>query len=535
MSTEYPRTCVSPRGFTFFIHQPAYTVRNLRVNEAVRPLGVDENGRTVDNRVNFPAGDVRVDEAAAVYEIPNPLPFRGATYISADWAARHVDDPAATIGLAPPPAASMHDFLTAAAPGADAQQRRELFARLPEPVLLALAATSTDPRDLTAIAEHCCRLVHDEKGRPVGFLFRPGADGRPRPEISHHMLFEVVVNNPHLPDDYKEVMVLRPGAQGGSEIVGEIPTGDTHVFEYLRRNSYIPWGHYAANMANDAIRYDVAGLSAADISGLRHLYYQRTFVRLAAAAGIDIPAGAPLTPAQLEDLRLAVTEALDNGWQPPFAATLWGWNYGFDCAASAYRLHASHQMIHQQFALLPAKAEGDTRPGFAPYGCGDLVAEVVRAYADRHGSDFFDDYLAAIRANRRLDGRTDLDADLVIHEDQHVILFVPKAQTSQWELQLMPVAPVGHILEADTATRAALDRAMRVALRTLRALGARMITSIEFPKRLVGGPDGQRLLYSFLPKLPYAPGAFSEAEHRWINSHFPEDFARACRAHLAGD
>ncbi len=42
----------------------------------------------------------------------------------------------------------------------------------------------------------------------------------------------------------------------------------------------------------------------------------------------------------------------------------------------------------------------------------------------------------------------------------------------------------------------------------------------------------QRLLYAFLPKLPESPGAFSEAQLRWINGHYPEDFALACRMQL---
>ena len=86
-------------------------------------------------------------------------------------------------------------------------------------------------------------------------------DGSLRPLIHDHLLFEAVANNPHLPDPYKIVMVIRPGAQGGSEIVGEWPAdGRSHVFEYLRRNSYIAGGHYAANMADDAIRYTIDAL-----------------------------------------------------------------------------------------------------------------------------------------------------------------------------------------------------------------------------------------------------------------------------------
>jgi len=40
------------------------------------------------------------------------------------------------------------------------------------------------------------------------------------------------------------------------------------------------------------------------------------------------------------------------------------------------------------------------------------------------------------------------------------------------------------------------------------------------------------LLYAFLPRLPESPGAFSEAQLRWINGHYPEDFAAACRRRL---
>ena len=59
-----------------------------------------------------------------------------------------------------------------------------------------------------------------------------------------------------------------------------------------------------------------------------------------------------------------------------------------------------------------------------------------------------------------------------------------------------------------------------------------MITVIEFPKRIGVTDIDQRLLYSFLPKIPYSMGAFSEAQLRFINGHYPEDFAIACRLQL---
>jgi hypothetical protein len=117
----------------------------------------------------------------------------------------------------------------------------------------------------------------------------------------------------------------------------------------------------------------------------------------------------------------------------------------------------------------------------------------------------------------------------VVYRDENVILFVPKAQTSQWELQLMTVNPVANILQADEATRQSLDRGIHTAVKTLAGLGARMITTIEYAGRIASTEPDQRLTYSFLPRLPESPGAFSEAQLRWINGHYPEDFAMACR------
>jgi hypothetical protein len=60
-------------------------------------------------------------------------------------------------------------------------------------------------------------------------------------------------------------------------------------------------------------------------------------------------------------------------------------------------------------------------------------------------------------------------------------------------------------------------------------MGAKMVTVFEFSRKISPNTSDQRLLYSFLPRLPESPGAFSEAQLRWINGHYPEDFATACR------
>jgi hypothetical protein len=244
---------------------------------------------------------------------------------------------------------------------------------------------------------------------------------------------------------------------------------------------------------------------------------------------------------ELEELRSKIGDALASDTRKStlqFDCTLWGWNFGFDFAPSQYRLHASHQQIHQQFALIPAALpakDPDDRSGtgIPAFACGDLIRSFVRDYREQTGKEFFDTYIKAIRNNRRMDGDREGTESLVVYQDEHAMLFVPKAQTSQWELQLMTLKPVGNILEADSDTRRALDCAMLIAMRILTAMGARMVSTIEYSKRFTSSDSDQRLLYAFLPKMPESPGAFSEAQLRWINGHYPEDFAGACRARLA--
>lgn len=535
MNTLPLRTCVTPSGtFRFGIHRPAFTVTNLRQGDYHTALGQLPDGTPHDNHRNFPPGSVMETDADWIYEIANPFPFRGTTYICRSWAMSKSDHPE-RIALAPQPQASMQSVIEKWL-GSDLnhQQRSALIADLPHPLRMALASHSTDPADLVILAQQCCSLIFaPDEQLPTGLRYRQIQD-RVEPEINDHTLFEVLVNNPSLPDEYKDAMVLKPGVQGNSEIIGEWREGESHIFEYLRRNSYIPWGHYAANMANDAIRYRASDLHPADMTGLRHLYYQRSFCRLAEDLGLAIPGQRRcLTQEELESLRLSILEKIaETGADDlPFSATLWGWNYGFDCAANGYRLHASHQMVHQQFALLPTTISGSNDDPFHPYGCGELIHDVVVRYQAETGSSFFADYLAALRSNSRMDARSDLESSLIIHSDENIILFVPKAQISQWELQMMTIKPVGNILEADHATRQSLNTGILTALRVLTAMGARMVTSIEFPKRF-GVTTDQRLLYSFLPKLPFAPGAFSEAQLRFICGHYPEDFAKACRDKL---
>lgn len=534
------RSCVTPqRQFIYGIHKPNYTTANLRVDTQISSLGLLDSSQSYSNVGNFPDTDVIVNEADWIFEIPNPFSFRGSTFIDKEWADSSAENPQ-KISLPPKEDLSLSELFK------KEEVPSSLFNKLPPALHLALATTSTDSKDLIQLAEICCHFVKDHNGSPTGLHYKRDSQGRARAVIGNHDLFEAVANNPALPDNYKTAMVLRPGAQGGSEIIGDFKdSNDGHIFEYLRRNSYIAGGHYAANMADDSVRYSIDHLSESDMNGLRHLFYQRSYIRLATHLGLKVSTKEKLfSEEELETVRVNIQQLLLKGATPKITATLWGWNFGFDYAPTGYRLHASHQQIHQQYAMLPqevATHSGDlhTATGTMPaFGCGDMIAEVMQSYHKDKNSDFFSDYLACIRENVRMDDREDLESSLIVWEDKHAILFVPKAQTSQWELQLMAKENtkgeiIGNILEADIASRISLNRGIFLAQKALAGLGARMVTSIEYPKRIGdAGQVGQQLLYSLLPKIPQSPGAFSEAQLRYINGHYPEDFATVCRQQL---
>jgi len=536
------RTCVSPTGyFKYGLHKPKFKVDNLRLSDHIENLGLYSDNEPHTNQINFPQLNVEEENADWIYEIPNPFSFRGTTYITKSWADAKAGKPD-TINLPEKTSVSLSDFINDEVGN---HKSRDIFKALPEPLLLALATTSTDDKDLIHLAGLCCEFIYEKESQiPIGLKYKKDTHGNTKASIHHKTLFEVVVNNIYLPDEYKEVMVLRPGVQGRSEIVGDWSTQSSqhHVFEYLRRNSYIPWGHYAANMANDSIRYQLKELTQEDVTGLRHLYYQRTYIRMARELDLELlTPKKPFLKIQLEDLRQRIMKTIGSATQTKnlnFNRTLWGWNFGFDFAPSQYRLHASHQQIHQQFALIPSTVSGQSddpdNPGETPlpaFSSGEMIRSFIEQYFAETGQPFFETYLKAIRNNSRMDGQEDLPKSLIIYEDENVVLFVPKAQTSQWEIQLMTVKSVGHILETDMDTRDSLDRSILMAVQILESMGASMITSIEYSKAFDSTNKDHRLLYAFLPKLPKSPGAFSEAQLRWINGHYPEDFAETCRTH----
>ena len=67
-------------------------------------------------------------------------------------------------------------------------------------MLLALAAMSTDPQELTLLARTACDFSRiPEKDVPGELAYAPDSQGNPKPVVHDRDLFETVGNNPHLP------------------------------------------------------------------------------------------------------------------------------------------------------------------------------------------------------------------------------------------------------------------------------------------------------------------------------------------------
>jgi len=542
MNKKRLNTCISPDGnFIFGLHKPVYQVTNVRLTSQVEVIGYDEKNQPVHNSHNFVEGDIACQNTQGVYEILNPFPIWGATYILKKPADKYAEDISTwrfnfDHDIQSHPLTGKNDLIATLANQSlsDTSDKTYSISDLPQCLLVALAQTTDCPDILIRLAHIACDLVYINNSL-AGIRFKKNAKGQLTPVIHNHELFEVVVNNPFLPDKYKQTMVLIPGSQGNSPIIGEYKDSKTHIWEYLRANSYIPWGHYASNMAQDSIRYSVSDLSIQDIYGLRHLYYQRVMLIMAQELDIDIKQylnKLPISNELIEMLRkniikkLQDTEIRDN---LNYTGTIWGWNYGFDYSSSGYRLNASHQQIHQQFALSRSRLYADINTATNTYAIGDRIAEFIDEYQSKHNILFFEAFIKAICSNKRMDERTDRPNSLIIHEDNNIILYVPKAQRSQCELQILTKKPIGNILEADISMRNSLDKGIYLAIKCLYQTGAQLITAYEISKRFDMPDLKQHLMYCFLPKHPQSPGAFSEAQGRWITGHFPEDYAEIAR------
>ena len=192
MKDLFPGTCVAPLGqFVYGIHKPRFKATNLRENDYVVALGRTSNQEIISNADNFPDKDVQVTAGAWIFEIPNAFPFMGATFILKAKADQTVD------GCNP-----FHELSERKDEGRR-KFNRETESRAD---LLSLASSSTDPELLAYLAERSCDFVFDQSTNIVsGRMYREHGTGRLSPVILDHHLFQLVSNNPSLPDAYKSI------------------------------------------------------------------------------------------------------------------------------------------------------------------------------------------------------------------------------------------------------------------------------------------------------------------------------------------
>ncbi len=239
------KSCVGKNAkFIVGVHKPEFKVKNLRNHDYFSSLGQLENGTVVDNAVNFPKGELHEPQADIIYEIANPFPFRGTTYINSAWAdikAKHPE----RIYISKPEPCSLFQNLKKmeGGQGSALKDQTHILGILPHPLLIALAQASTDPEELMALAQKSCKILFDStiqadkyNKTPVGIGYKKDKLGKTVPDIHDHELFEVLVNNRYLPDDYKNILVLKPGVQGNNEITGEYLSEDGKTAEVGWRN-----------------------------------------------------------------------------------------------------------------------------------------------------------------------------------------------------------------------------------------------------------------------------------------------------------
>ena len=203
------RTCVSKDGkFIFGIHRPCFKVENLREHDYISCLGVTSDGIKLDNKINFPDQNIDVKKADIIYEIPNPFPFRGTTYINSAWADKNAANPE-KISLPVRQKIHFTEDLQRwlGKKGLDIKDAEDFLEILPQPLLIALADTSTDPEELAALAKISCSFIFNKNNKiPCGLVFKKDGKGDLLPEFNNHELFEIVANNKYLPDNYKKII-----------------------------------------------------------------------------------------------------------------------------------------------------------------------------------------------------------------------------------------------------------------------------------------------------------------------------------------
>lgn len=192
----------------------------------------------------------------------------------------------------------------------------------------------------------------------------------------------------------------------------------------------------------------------------------------------------------------------------------YGMNYGLP------RIHKGRQVIasgasqphlHSQVAALSRSS----------HNSGDRIGVLCKAYRETYNRDYLGDYMVALRA-----------ADLILHEDDNAILYVPVAQRFDNELQIMVRNPaVGNILDTTPEIRRSVASLEHLAYAMYQhpELNIQSFNTVMYAARFSATNDfGQRMIVSICPRTTIV--ALSELAHRNVVDSFPWRSAQSLRA-----
>ncbi len=144
---------------------------------------------------------------------------------------------------------------------------------------------------------------------------------------------------------------------------------------------------------------------------------------------------------------------------------------------------------------------------------GNHTAKICAAY-NADDVDYLAAYLDALR-----------DAGLMIHEDEHVALYVPFGQISKHELQVMIKRPSHHYFDLEEEEVEALSKAEYYVTRFYQLIGINSFNEVVLLEPFDKKTPGFRMIMTFITRE--VDLAVSELNQLYVVDHQPEDTARA--------
>lgn len=203
-----------------------------------------------------------------------------------------------------------------------------------------------------------------------------------------------------------------------------------------------------------------------------------------------------------------------NKYGADFDGLTYGMNYGLS------RIHKRTEIIAPAASQphLHCQVSAITKTSF---NAADRIGLMCNAYRRHHGRDYLEDYLSALQ-----------DANLVLRENDHAVLYVPIAQRFNYEVQIMAKsAEVGNILDTSPAVRRSFGCLEHLAYQIYQhpELNIQSFNTVLYSTRFSQEhEDRYRLILSIYPRTTII--ALSELVQRNVVDSFPWQAAAKLRA-----